>query len=246
MLDRSKDGEAAVEEEETEVKPRRVKKSKAPTDPNYVPADTMEGLEWVGGHGHWWKRNWDPVNTFEGFLPSERVSDGYEATACLHRAVVEVFAFHNAGRSVKKAKYINMDIDDTADVQLVPEGDGAALKITDGRSAQDLVASFTYVPKPGVESNPTESEEDVAADRSTEDPLATEEEVVDETAAKEAPTESEEDVAADRSEVDPLAEINALQSQIYQGQVASWDPSWLQISLADPTIKFAVSLSSSN
>lgn len=59
-----------------------------------------------------------------------------------------------------------------------------------------------------VKGNPTESEADVAADRSDEDPLPqgmhhTIRLPVGDAGGK--PTESEEDVAADRGEVDPLA-----------------------------------------
>jgi hypothetical protein len=34
--------------------------------------------------------------------------------------------------------------------------------------------------------------------------------------------------------------LEALPFMDYEKQVASWDPAWLQISLEDPNIKFAV------
>ncbi|KAK3693358.1 hypothetical protein B0T22DRAFT_39171 [Podospora appendiculata] len=61
-----------------------------------------------------------------------------------------------------------------------------------------------------VHENPTESEEDVVADRSDEDPLPPGEHKIIRLPAGEAapkPTEAEEDVAADRSEEDPLGPL---------------------------------------
>jgi hypothetical protein len=44
---------------------------------------------------------------------------------------------------------------------------------------------------------------------------------------------------------EPLAEnLNGLPERSLKEQVASWDPVWLQISLNDPEIKFAVSKAS--
>ncbi|RFN43126.1 hypothetical protein FIE12Z_12637, partial [Fusarium flagelliforme] len=59
----------------------------------------------------------------------------------------------------------------------------------------------------GTRGTPTESEEDVVADRSTEDPLPPEKHHTIRLPAGDAqprPTESEEDVVADRAEDDPL------------------------------------------
>jgi len=55
------------------------------------------------------------------------------------------------------------------------------------------------------------------------------------------PTESQEDIMADRSSEELIGHDGASAQFIdYQAQVTSWDPSWLQISLDDPEIKFAV------
>lgn len=65
---------------------------------------------------------------------------------------------------------------------------------------------------------------------------------VDETAVKGNPSASEEIVAADRSEVDVLVDGAQLhQTAEYQHEVAAKDPSWLQMSIQDPELKFAVS-----
>jgi len=84
----------------------------------------------------------------------------------------------------------------------VDPGSKSMLKLLAGRSIKERES----LNETEVNTAPTESEEDVAADRSTVDPLHPEPEtpISDETAVKKNPTESEEDVAADRSTVDPL------------------------------------------
>ncbi|KAH8592508.1 ribosomal subunit 39S-domain-containing protein [Bisporella sp. PMI_857] len=51
--------------------------------------------------------------------------------------------------------------------------------------------------------------------------------------------ESEENIAVDRSAVD-LLQTETQTFDTYEELIASWDPSWKQITLADPKIKFAV------
>ncbi|GKU09716.1 hypothetical protein FLAG1_11614 [Fusarium langsethiae] len=64
-----------------------------------------------------------------------------------------------------------------------------------------------FTMRKGTHGTPTESEEDVVADRSTEDPIPPEKHHTIRLPAGDAqpkPTESEEDVVADRTEDDPL------------------------------------------
>lgn len=207
----------------------------------YVPATSWDGLESVGGWGNWWKQNWDPEHQFQSFLPAHRATDSYEITAALHRSLVEVLVLQQTGRPIPAfSQVVGPDV--TTGVQIAPSANGVTLHYGDV-SAEDIIQSL--VP---AEEAPTQSEEDLEADRSPIDPLkpgVTETvgseleqdgHVFDETAVKENPTDSEAVVAADRSLEDPLAEVVD-----HQSHVASWDPAWLSVSLQDPAVKFAVS-----
>jgi hypothetical protein len=232
-----------AKEEEAEEREAQVKATK-PDPSTYEPASTWDGLEQVGGFGNWWKYNWDPDHQFQGFLPAEVVKDSDEVTVALHRAIVEVFALEQVGMPVQNISAAAPGDDLTQGVQINPSPTGATLKFPQEASLQQIIQSLAPVAEDetAVKEAPTESEEDVAADRSTVDPLHPSSSipaVVEETSTKEDPTESEEDVAADRSTVDPLS---GTATQItYEDLVASWDPSWLQISLENPEVKFAVS-----
>jgi hypothetical protein len=226
-----------AEVEEPERKEGRLEAAKSNLDlSTYVPASTWDGLEKVGSYEGWWEENWDPYHQFDGFLPKEVVKDSDEITAALHRAVVEVFALQQAGLPLREISAAAPSDDLTLEVQISPSAAGAALQFSQEASLEDIVQSLAPAMEDEtvVKENPTESEEDVAADRSTIDPLHPSSEV-DETAPKGNPTESEEDVAADRSTVDPLSQMT------YDALVASWDPAWLQISLENREVKFAVS-----
>jgi len=192
--------------------------------------------------GNWWRDNWDPKNQFKGFMPPDVVEDTEEMTAALHRALVEVFAVKQAGLPLAIVSEYAPGLDFTHDVQIVPSSGGAQLQFTKDSSLEKVLHSLTPQAGETAETDaPTESEEDVAADRSEEDPLHHEEKPtpIDETAEKGEPTESEEDVAADRSEADPLKHSESLLT--YEELIASWDPSWLQVSVQDPEVLFAVS-----
>jgi len=192
-----------------------------PIDSLYEPATTWDGLERVGGFGGWWKENWDPEHQFKGFLPSEVLKTPAEITKKLHLAVVEVLASQQAGESLVEISRPEPRRDATVDVQtLAPAVNETTMKAA-----------------------PTESEEDVAADRSAIDPLPPssiliESPASEETSQKGRPTESEEDVAADRSPEDPLSGPNA--SLTYQSLISQLGPAWLQVSLKNPEVKLAV------
>ncbi|KAB8302935.1 hypothetical protein EYC80_006251 [Monilinia laxa] len=218
--------------------------------PDYYPADTGAGLEVIGGY----VRPLGEEHPYKIFIKQKKIKDSAQITAALHRAVVEVFALRQAGRPLSDISLTEPGPNLTENVQINPSESGAILQFLEDGSLEQIIQSLTPVtpPKKGKQRRkarlaatssidetteqraPTESEEDVAANRSSIDPLHPEPTPkVDETAEKGNPTESEEDVAADRSTVDPLkAKPEAL--------VASWGQAWLQVSLADPAIKFAV------
>lgn len=161
-------------------------------DPNYQPAITWEGLAEVGE---------PPVTEFEfeGFMPPVMVANQYEATAAVHRAIVEVFSLKQMGRPLSDLSQAGRGIDVTNDVQISgphSKASGPTLTFPDGMSAESI-----------VESTITQEADAV------------------------------------------IAEEAFVESHItdYEGQVASWQPTWLQVSLENPEVKFAVrSLASSH
>lgn len=234
----------------------RQQEAQAPVEPDaqspapavsssYEPATTWDGLQKVGGFGGWWREHWDPGHQFEGFPPWERVTDAEVIVAALHRAIVEVFALQTAGKSLSAFPKVTTTWDPTDDVRIVPSSTGATLSFSTKTSLDQIIQ--TLIPSINQTSQKeasAESEEDAVADRSTVVPLHHESEpstsVIDGALEKGQPTLSEEDVAADRSDTDPLVS-NSISHKTYAEVIASWDPAWLEISLENPKIKFAVS-----
>ncbi|KAH6678376.1 ribosomal subunit 39S-domain-containing protein [Halenospora varia] len=221
--------------------PARERKERKPSpstviSADYQPADTWEGLDSVGEYADYWEEEWNSVHQFQGFLPKEVVTDPEEMTAALHRAMVEVFAVKQAGLPLQLASQAAPGPDITHDIQITVTTDGASLSYPEEAFKDTLIQSLST---PIHEPEPTESQEDVEADRSEEDPLHDERAPasIDGTTQERQPTESEEDVVADRSEEDPLKSESVM---TYQELIAKWDPSWLQISVEDPDVKFAV------
>jgi hypothetical protein len=219
----------------------------APADMSTYEASTTWGsdvegrIPWVGGFGNWWKDNWDPDHQYSGFAPkSKRVmKNPDQITAAFYRALVEVYACKQAGLPLTTYSAIS-HWDPSHLIQIRQTENGVELDFTEGSS----LSSFTQSLQPSVDETaeheaPTESEEDVAADRSTVDPLHPDATPVEETSIHENPTESEEGIAADRLSASLLK--NWQRNAAYEGFVKSLDPSWRQVSMADPEIKFAVS-----
>lgn len=203
----------------------------------YEPAETWDGLEEVGG-----EEIWESEHPFKSFIPPETTIEDEVITLSFHRAMVEVFSAQQAGQPLSIVSQAEPGDYLTEDVQLVPSPTGVSLQFPATVSLEEIVQSLSpEIDETKEKSSPTESEEDVAADRSNVELLHPEPPsvIVDETATKELPTESEEDVAADRSTVDPLKQ-DASSVRTYADVIGAWDPSWLQVSLEDPEIKFAV------
>lgn len=178
----------------------------------YEPADNWAGLEEVGGRGVWWSGRQEP--NYDGYIPQQKVTDPYELTAALHRAVVEVFALRDADQPLSKLANSDVGPDLTTEVQIVMADGGAKLSLPQNVGLQEISDSLAPRVKEPVDETIIE----------------------DETAVKADPTESEADVAADRSPVDPLHHSHV------QSAVESWDPTWLSVSLNDPEVKFTVSI----
>lgn len=220
---------------------------------SYMPAKTWEGLEIVGGKALDWEEKWN----YQGFMPDMqlRPTDNDHITTAVHRAVVEVYTLYQAGKPLsicnEPLSVVDLYRDTTSDVQFVETEAGVQLKYTEEQTQSKILKSLEsnseqteFAPKVSWGSDALESETEFSS--------------TDETATKVAPTESEESVAADRSEVDPseydLDGLNEQQADFegedeftlekhHQSLIAKWDPLWLQVSLEDPQVKFAVCFS---
>jgi len=268
VFDQTKKGAQEEVDAERQNK-QRSRVTLADLDPSYVPASTWDGLERVGGFGGWWKENWDPDHPFEGFLPRDEIKDTNTVTSALRRALIEVFALRQAGLPLSEIPRTISTWEPSRYIQILPTATGATLQFSQGASLDKVIQSLApTIDETAVKENPSESEADVAADRSTVDPLHRDEPVDgDETAVKGNPSESEADVAADRSTVDPLhpgepvgvdetatngnpteseADVAADRLTGYPNSSNKFvsqpeDLSWLEIPLEDPEVKFAVS-----
>ncbi|KAK0104576.1 hypothetical protein ONS95_004862 [Cadophora gregata] len=239
VFDQTKNKEQHLEKDErAAARLRHRSATKIGKYSGYKPASTWDGLERVG----WSEDRWDPENLYAPFVPMDVKTDNDEITAALHRAMVEVFALREAGLPLGQLSNHAPGQDLTLDVTFEQSSSGPVLKFMDAAPPlEDIVESLTQAGDETAEhENPTESEEDVAADRSTIDPLRPDAEpAAEDTLEKRNPTESEEDVDADRSSEDPLHQANAMEVT-YEELIASWGSSWLEVSLENPEIKFAV------
>ncbi|KAI1341254.1 ribosomal subunit 39S-domain-containing protein [Xylariaceae sp. FL0016] len=69
-------------------------------DPSYVPAQTSNGLETVGGYQQWWNsdKHWSKEANFTSFRPKAKVIQPALIEAAVRRAVAEACALVQAGR----------------------------------------------------------------------------------------------------------------------------------------------------
>lgn len=190
----------------------------AKKDPNYEPAETWEELEWVGDEENDVVLDWG----YQGFMRAQRATNNFEIQAMLHRAVVEALVMKEAGKDLAKMSSEVHDEDLTTGVQVVPseDGKGAELVFPYDSARDDLLALLTKEGETAV-SDPTQSEADVA-------------EPVEEVEEEEVAGPSEEDALAEGYQ-----ELQAI--EYYKQQVSSWDPKWLDVSIAPHDIRFAVS-----
>jgi hypothetical protein len=209
------------------------------TQQYYKPATTWEGLLWIGGG-----MVWQPGDKFEGFLPENEVKGQERIVAALHRAVVEIFSLQQAGKSLREVSThfpkSNPFLDWTDDVQITPSPGGATVHMPEHISLQQAMKSFA-APEMSEEMNefePTESQEDIDADRSEVDPMK-----LGVTPSTEPTVEPAEQIKPEKKAVLQVREPRLeLEVKTYEEVISFWDPSWLEISLEDPEVKFAVSL----
>ncbi|CAK7236120.1 hypothetical protein SCUCBS95973_009498 [Sporothrix curviconia] len=86
-----------VEDESSLIIPGRIQVAPKPdqvADSSYVPAETGDGLEEVGGLEGWWEndQHWDQSVVFRGFAPQEHVTDAATLEVLARQAVLEAVA----------------------------------------------------------------------------------------------------------------------------------------------------------
>ena len=221
VFDRTKKGGTAqFEEDPAEVETaaekaarRKERREKNKKDPNYVPAETWDGLEIVGEK---FNARVTPGNEFEAFAPTEIADDAATLMAELHRAVVEVFTLKQAGKplSLFSNRRGTSVLDWTHDVKITPTEDGATLEYGQHGSAEDIIKELE---------TPSESMQEVAEAKADE---------------TEHRAESEQTVDG----LQPIAHEHSELVMTVDDLVSSFDTAFLKVPLKDLDVRFAVSL----
>jgi hypothetical protein len=211
--------------------PGRVRLAPSPDnidDSTYIPAASAEGLEEVGSVADWWEddKHWSPSMNYVGFGRQEKITDAAVLEAMTRRAVVETLAVKQiegdraltgtwmTGGREAMLKALEVDVQVGEDGAVSLRGD-----------LQAVVEGL----KPAAEADVQEIEPEVAQLEQQEG-LET---------AEETAVQEEEAVVSDQeaySDVLPSEEAHQLRK--------SWGNSWKSIVIEDPTLKFAVCLSS--
>jgi hypothetical protein len=213
----------------------RARESRPPPKP-YKRATTWDGLEELG------QPEPKPL-PFSSFVPAEVITDGDEITTCLHRAMVEVLACSQAGRSLSDVWSMEPTVDQTHKIEIKPSEGGVEIQFSDGMTREQLLESLSPL---AVEhtietlADETASEEITATAEQPGEEISVQSIGAEETSVKATPADAEEGVPETQQDVDAVVAAPLT----YYDVVKSWDPSWLQISLFEADIKFAVSVRS--
>lgn len=177
----------------------------------YEPATTWDDLEVVG----------EPQENkfyFTGFLPVRIPKDRNKVTAALRQAIIEVFALKQADKSLSLLRDSGRT-DFTSHVRVKisrPLTAKVILEFPETTSEAELVEYLTRVDESASESDVSIIREDAMADA----------------------LDNISNNSAESAFVEGDGEHQNLR---YSAQLVSWDPVWLQVSLDDPEVKFAVS-----
>ncbi|KAI9850775.1 MAG: hypothetical protein M1838_005108 [Thelocarpon superellum] len=193
--------------------------SSTATGEAYQPATTWEELEEVGEAGEWWEEDWDPAQDYQRFMTRERLQSPRDLTAALHRAVIEVWTFHQAGRPLAELSSASLEDDATIDVQVNVSADGATVDLTfpDDAIRERILQSATQA--------------DIAP---------TMEEAVIEASDGEAEAEEQTQPSEEQVEETSISAADRLSHEELDRRITTWGTGWHSISLADPALKFAL------
>lgn len=228
-FDRTKQKELEQEQEQEQGQQlEQTASDPAELPADYQPSDTWHGLDIVGDEVAMFKRRWRSEHKFEGFVPNYVMRNTAEITANLRRAIIEVLAQRQVGKTTALSTIASGD-DLTHTVKLGYAESGLSLDFGSQERFEYIVQSLAPVQETIEQEEPTLAEEGVAAEPTTEDPL--------ETASTGSETAASAEDVQDESTWKGLTQTSA---QSYDEMVAGWDSSWLQIPLDNPEVKFAV------
>lgn len=185
---------------------------------DYVPATSWDGLEHIGGAKGWWEEAWDQKHQFRGFMSSSKLVSRGDLENAIRRAVIEVYTLVEAGRSPRDATKALDDriVPDISSVRMSVASDGSsAVVFPNVKTRQDLLDS-TVKAKSIKKILKVKTKNTESAALGTSDLSSVTITSVDQAIPGEI-------TRADSIEAEPLK-----------------DQSWLDVSLKDPVIKFAV------
>ncbi|KAL9120505.1 MAG: hypothetical protein Q9187_002939 [Circinaria calcarea] len=186
----------------------------------YVPATSWDGLEHIGGATGWWEEAWDKKHQFRGFMSSSKLVSRGDLENAIRRAVIEVYTLVEAGRSPADATNALDDgiIPNPGSVRLSVAHDGSSAVIyPNDKTRQGLLDST-------AKSNPIRKALKVRAENTESAALGTTD------LSSVQTTSIDQGISVESTRADSI-EAESLKDQ-----------SWLDVSLKDPVIKFAVRL----
>ena len=230
-------GPSTIEKNKAAKKASKARKAPTSQEPRPTPkpykrATTWEALEEFG------LQEPEPLQ-LNSFVPAEVITDGFEITTCLHRAMVEVFACSQAGRPLSDVWRMEPTVDQTHKIQIKPSETGVQLEFPDSMTSQQLLASLSPMAleeQTETLADETTSEEVIVESQQLEGGNSVQSKDVEEVSVK-----AQEDIKESVADTQPDDGPASAASLTYLDVVESWGPSWLQISLYEPDIKFAVS-----
>ncbi|KAI9881269.1 MAG: hypothetical protein M1830_005555 [Pleopsidium flavum] len=213
-------------EEDSEEDPEEEDAAGVGPDRNgYVPATTWDGLEQVGGFSRKRKGNRDEEHPFRGFIPPTKLSSKEELTIAVRRAVVEIFTLREAGRPMN-------DATNARDDRIIPQSSGVNINLSIENQGAILAYPNEEVREMILQSTmPSEPVEEVM------EVQAEIEEV------EEADKETETTTLLEHVNATPVEEVThrgKASTPSIQQDTLSRDSSWLNTSLRDPAVKFAI------
>lgn len=159
------------------------------------------------------------------FIPPKKVLSRNELTIAVHRAVVEVFTLREAGRPMTDATNARDDrvIPETSGVSFTLSGDRVVLSYPDNQ-VKEMILQSTVLSEPVEEVMEVQAEVAEAESETTQEPETR-------TSLEEVSATPVEEVMPDSNTPTPAPNKQA---------TLPLDPTWLNISLQDPALKFAV------
>ncbi|KAI9673486.1 MAG: hypothetical protein M1817_002949 [Caeruleum heppii] len=216
--DQQVDRGAEEGQEGAQVEPRAEAESSSAAD-TYEPATTWDGLDMVGGVDEARLETWDRRHQFKPFIPTAKLTTRQELTVALHRAVVEVYTLRQAQRDPTRIASTHDSEDHTLHVTASPEGQEVTLQYPDEEARNRILQACT-ISKRSAKVDETSI---VDAETTGGGPVTTE---------RNAEEVMESELAEEEARIANLEDLDRI--------IAPWGSSWLDLSLSNPSDKFAI------